>query len=188
MALSALQIINRAYRLAAGTGQDAHAAPAIDNLWAFEEAFPLALSQSVEEIVRGTDEVEQYRRNFTLTLASGQASLAFQELMHQFLDRAVLVSVEDQDDGVPSSFCNRWSTFLRPPHADLMNYFATTENRFYLRIAGGDPFTYAGDIVLNAIATPVMPALIGDAITSMTDDLADRVVEILAKMIAGRGE
>jgi len=183
MAVSVLSLINRAYRLAVGTGADPHASPVVDNAWAFEEAFPLALSKSVEEIGLSPAEIEHYRRQFELTMVDGSADLP-QDVLHRFLDSSTISSDDDPSVGSSSSFCNRWSEFMNPPHLGL-HYYATTQNTFRYREAGQDIDAFDGVITLHAVSTPAIPSSITGTMT-LPDDIADRTVEILAMMISGR--
>jgi hypothetical protein len=182
MAITPGQLINRAYRLAAGMGQDPHAALSIDNVWAFEEAFPLALSEAVEEIGDSSDEIEHYRRSFALTLVDGSIALP-EDVMHRFLDRSVLQVTGEED--IPASFCSRYEEFLRPAHAEVFHYYTTRDNALKVRIAGGEPAVYDGAVTLTAVAVPAIPSTLASTMT-IPEDLADRTVEILARMIAGR--
>lgn len=182
MAVTVQSLLNRAYRLAAGTGQDPHQALSIDNVWVFEEAFPLALCKAIEEIGLSDAEIEHYRREHTLTLTDGSAALP-QDVLHRFLDSSTISSDDDETVSMLSSFCNRYSEFLNPPHTAL-GYYTTIENTFRYREAGGNAGEFDGDIKLQAVSLPQTPATITGTMT-IPDDVADRLVEILADMVKG---
>jgi hypothetical protein len=185
MAVSVQSLINRAYRLAVGTGGDAHASPVVDNVWAFEEAFPHALSRAVEEIGFGPEEIEHYRRAFDLTFVNGVATLSG-DVVHRFLDRSSLSSITDASVATNSSFCNRVSEFLNPPHTAL-HYYTTVEGEIWFREASGSVDTFDGNLTLYAIGYPATPASITGTM-AIPEDIADRTVEIMAEMIRGSGE
>lgn len=183
MAVTKQSLVNKAYRLAAGTGQDPHQAFTIDNVWVFEEAFPIALSRAIEEIGLSSAEIEHYRREHELTVTDGSADLP-QDVLHRFLDSSTISSDDDDTVAGLSSFCNRYSEFLNPPHTAL-HYYTTLENTFRYREAGGLADAFDGTIKLQAVSVPATPAVITDTMT-IPEDVADRLVEILANMVKGR--
>ena len=122
--------------LSGGGGYGPHQAVAIDNVWAFEEAFPLALSKAVEDIGYSADEIEHYRRQLTLIFINGMCNMP-QDIMHDLLDQSTVMSVssdaETVDPTVLSSWCNRFSEFMNPPHPNALHYYSTANNKFYFR-------------------------------------------------------
>lgn len=184
MAISAQQIINRAYRLAIGVGADATVSPVLDNLWAFEEAFPLAYRRAFVEIGHSSSEIEEYRHQHTLSVTDGSATLP-DGVLTEFLDSSTLYSGDDPTIAELSSYAPRWSSFQRPVH-DQLHYYTHKEDKLFFRPAGGNLFEWDGELELVCITMPELPASITGEISFVSPAMADRVVEILAGMIVAR--
>lgn len=181
--VSPQELIGRAYRLAVGTSSDATVQPILDNIWAFEEAYPHALRQASSETARSADEIEKYRRQHTLAVVDGTAALP-DAVLDEFLDSSTIYSDADPTIAELSSFAPRWSSFQRPVH-DMLHYYTFKEGDFFFREAGGDLNVWDGDIELVCVSMPDIPAAISGT-SEVPSDIAERTIQILAGMIKGR--
>ncbi len=176
-----LAIINRAFRLAIGVGVDATVQPVLDNVWAFEEAFPLALRRAIKETPLSAEEVEGWRREHSLTLVNGEIAMP-DAVLEEFFDSSSVYLAADLTARI--SFAPRWTSYLHPAH-DQLGYYTYKEDNFHYREAGGEPFDFDGDVKLVCISLPNKPANISTNMT-LPVDLAGKTVEVLADMIRGR--
>lgn len=183
--IAPLELINRAYRLAVGIGGDTETSPIVDNIWAFEEAFPIALRRAAVETSRSADEVPDYVRQHTLTVTDGVADIP-ETVLTEFLDSSSLFSGDDETIAELASYAPRWNDFQRPVH-DMLHYYTEREGRLYFREAGGELFTWDGELELVCVSMPPVPAAIA-TMFEVPDSMADRVVQILADMIRGRSD
>lgn len=186
MAVSVSSLIDRAYRLATGVGADAHVSPIIDNVWAFEEAFPIALRAAVKDEALSAQEIEALKRTWEITFVNGVAAFA-DEILGEHMDCSELYDPADVIE--LNSFQVRWGSFLRPAQTALGHYAVKgdteAEHELHYREPNGDIATYDGDKILVAVSLPTIPANITGTM-DIPVDTAERVVQILAEMVRGR--
>jgi hypothetical protein len=182
MAVSLKSLIARAVAVAASTGTDAHDSPAVDSRYVAEVLFPHALRSAIIKSAARGETAGHLKRSFTMTLSSGAAVLP-DEIIKECLDHSNIRSEADADVGQLSSFQARYLDFLRPAHSQL-GYYTVNGTSFEYRPPNGSHGTFAGDIILDAVAMPEKPATATAAI-DISDEVAERTVELLAIMIKG---
>jgi hypothetical protein len=179
MAISQKQIMDRAYRLAVGRGMDAHASPITDNLFVFEDAFPLALREACKQ-----DASENLKRRYNLTFVSGVAVMP-DTVLEEFLDRSILLDSVDPDNSEFNSYQWNLNDFYYPANTQLGHY-TVDGNSIRYRAPNEDADTHAGAAVLVTIGVPDIPGTITTDLGIATE-LAEKTIEILSLMALGGG-
>lgn len=172
MPISQKQIQQRSLRIASAVGTDPQANPVTDNAFLGEDLFREALKDAVI--------IEKFQRTFTLTSALGSVAIPDSVILAK-LPTASIHPVATP--GILASFEERYFDYQRAAYSQLAYFTVQGANLLY-RAAGGQASAFNGDLSLTAIAMPDIPPAITTAMV-MPATLADRCVEILARMIRG---
>lgn len=166
--------MDKAFRIAASRPTDSHASPIIDSEWLTEDRFRDALRRAVIE--------QNFERSYTLTLTNGEIALPSGVILEK-MKTASLYQAADTD-GELSSFEERYIDFQNFIYPQL-SAFTVRNSKLCYREADQEPNSFDGDVVLNVVALPDIPATLTDPIT-MPDTLADKTSENLAEMLIGQ--
>lgn len=172
MSSSQKSIQDRALRIASAVGTDPQANPVTDNAFLGEDLFRAALKDAVI--------VEKFQRTFTLTSALGSVAIPDSVILEKMPTASIHPVAAP---GTLASFEERYFDYQRAPYSQLAYFTIQGANLLY-RAAGGLASAFNGDLSLTVIAMPDIPPSITTAIT-MPATLADRCVEILARMLRG---
>lgn len=175
-------IMDRAYRIAVGTGGDPHDSPIIDNKFAFEDLFPLALREAVKAEVAEGDE-GNYKRTYSLTFVAGKIALP-DTALEEFLNDSQIIDPNDAAVGQITSYQQNLQDFYYPANPQLGHY-ALDGNFIVYREPAGDVNTFAGPLSLKVVGIPDIPASILTDLAIPTS-LAEHTIVVLAEMVRGK--